>query len=293
MGSCAAGITMIIDRLYERVRERSPICLGLDPSADVYPPGFSQGFAHPAEAALRFCQEIAAATADLVACFKVQIAHFEALGVEGLRAYRELLVELRKEGHIVIGDVKRGDIASTAAFYARAHLAGEFAADFLTLNAYFGSDALAPFFPYLETGEHGLFVLVRTSNPSAGEFQDLRVEGRPLYEHVAEKVAAWGEGFRGRCGYSLLGAVVGAHPAVLARLRSLFPTLFFLVPGYGAQGGTAQDVAPAFRDGNGAVVVAARSILAAHRGKPAAVERFPLYAREAAQAMAADLAACL
>ncbi|MFN3346245.1 MAG: orotidine-5'-phosphate decarboxylase [Candidatus Bipolaricaulaceae bacterium] len=283
---------MIIDKLFERVRGKSPICLGLDPSEDVYPPGFARKFTHPAEAALRFCQEIAAATADLVACFKVQIAHFEALGVAGLGAYRDLLQELRREGHIVIGDVKRGDISSTAAFYARAHLAGEFAADFLTLNAYFGSDALAPFFPYLETGEHGLFVLVRTSNPSAAEFQDLLVEGRPLHEHVAEKVATWGKRFQGRCGYSLLGAVVGANKAVLARLRSRFPSMFFLVPGYGAQGGRAEDVAPAFQGGNGAVVVAARSILAAHRGKPAAAARFPLYAREAAQAMAEDLASC-
>lgn len=284
---------MIIDRLYARVKERSPICLGLDPSEDVYPPGFSAKFGSAAEAALRFCQEVAAATADLVACFKVQIAHFEALGVEGLRAYRDLLRGLRQEGHIVIADVKRGDIPSTALYYARAHLAGEFAAHFLTINAYFGHDALTPFLPYLETGEHGLFVLVRTSNPSAAELQELLVEGRPLYEHVAEKLVFWGEKFRGRCGYSLVGAVVGAHRPALARLRSRFSSLFFLVPGYGAQGGKAEDVQPAFREGNGAVVVAARSILGAHRGKPQAAERFSLYAREAVQAMAADLASCL
>lgn len=283
---------MIIDRLWARVKERGPVCVGLDPSPDVYPPGFLEKFGSPAEAARCFCREIAAATGDLAACFKVQIAHFEALGVEGLRAYRDLLQELRAEGHLVIGDVKRGDIASTAAHYAQAHFGGEFRADFLTLNAYFGADALAPFLPYLEGGEHGIFVLVRTSNPSAAELQDLPVEGRPLYEHVAERVAAWGERFRGASGYSLLGAVVGAHRPALARLRPRFPSVFFLVPGYGAQGGTAQDVAPAFREGNGAVVVAARAILAAHRGKPAALARFPHYARAAVQAMAEDLASC-
>ncbi len=281
---------MIIDRLWARVKERGPICVGLDPSEDVYPPGFGAEFPSPAEAALRFCQEIAAATGDLVACFKVQIAHFEALGVDGLRAYRDLLRQLRGEGHLVIGDAKRGDIASTAAHYARAHLGGEFAADFLTVNAYFGFDAVAPFLPYLESGEHGLFVLVRTSNPSAGEFQDVPVAGRPLYVHVAERVALWGEPYRRSSGYSLLGAVVGAGREVLAYLRPRFPSLFFLVPGYGAQGGRAEDVAPAFREGNGAVVVAARSVLAAHRGKPAPLEGFPRYAREAVQAMAEDLA---
>lgn len=284
---------MIIDRLCARVEERGPICVGLDPSEDVYPPGFAEKFPSPAQAALRFCQEIVAATGDLVACYKVQIAHFEALGVEGLAVYRDLLREIRKEGHLVIGDVKRGDIASTAAYYAQAHFAGEFAAHFLTLNAYFGFDALAPFLPHLETGDHGLFVLVRTSNPSAAEFQDLLVAGRPLYEHVAEKVAEWGGKYLGQRGYSLIGGVVGAHREVLARLRPRFPALFFLVPGYGAQGGTAQDVAPAFREGNGAVVVAARAILAAHRGKPAAEARFPQYAREAVQAMRDDLAPCL
>lgn len=283
----------IIDRLYERVKEKGPVCVGLDPSEDVYPAGFLKKFPSPAQAALQFCQEIVAATADLVACYKVQIAHFEALGVEGLQAYRDLLRWLRAQGLMVIGDVKRGDIASTAAHYAQAHFGGEFAADFLTLNAYFGFDALAPFLPYLAGGERGIFVLVRTSNPSAAEFQDLVVEGRPLYERLAEKVAAWGEGYRGQSGYSLIGAVVGAHPGVLARLRPRFPSLFFLVPGYGAQGGTAQDVAPAFFAGNGAVVVAARAILAAHRGKPAADERFPHYAREAVLAMVEDLARCL
>jgi orotidine-5'-phosphate decarboxylase len=283
---------MIIDKLCARVEERGPLCVGLDPSEDVYPADFLWDFSPPAEAALRYCEEIVAATADLVACYKVQIACFEALGVEGMRAYRDLLRLLRAEGLLTIGDVKRGDIASTAAHYAQAHLIGEFAADFLTLNAYFGGDAVHPFLPYLASGEKGLFVVVRTSNPSAREFQDRLCEGRPLYEHVAEQVVSWGQPYRGRFGYSLIGAVVGAHREPLLRLRSRFPTLFFLVPGYGAQGGTAEDVAPAFSRGNGAVVVAARAVLAAHRGKPAARARFAHYAREAVLAMREDLARC-
>lgn len=280
---------MIIDRLYARVEERGAICLGLDPSSHVYPEDFAEAFPSPAEAALRFCQEIALATEDLVACYKVQIAHFEALGVEGLAAYRDLLRFLHQRGAIVIGDVKRGDIASTAAFYAQAHFAGEFAAHFLTVNAYFGYDTIAPFLPFLEGGERGLFVLVRTSNPSASEIQDLDLNGRPIYELVAEKVAVWGEKLRGSCGYSLIGAVVGAQRDVLARLRPRFPHLFFLVPGYGAQGGRGADVAPAFRAGNGAVVVAARAVLGAHLGKPEARQRFPEYAREAVLAIREEL----
>ncbi len=280
---------MIIDRLYARVEERGPLCLGLDPSPEVYPDGFSRRFPSAAQAALRFCQEIVDATADLAACYKVQIAHFEALGVEGLAAYRDLLRYLRDQGAIVIGDVKRGDISSTAAFYAQAHFAGDFAADFLTLNAYFGVDGIAPFLSYAGGGERGLFVLVRTSNPSAQEFQDLLVGGRPLYEEVAAKVAQWGEGFRGHCGYSAIGAVVGAHRDALARIREEFPHLFLLVPGYGAQGGRAADVTPAFRDGNGAVVVAARLVLGAHRGRPQPLDRFPLYAREATLAAREEL----
>jgi len=154
-------------------------------------------------------------------------------------------------------DVKRGDIASTGEMYARAHLAGEFAVDMITVNPYMGHDAILPYVQHLD--EKGIFALIRTSNPSARDFQELACDGRPLFLKVASRVAEWGANYIGRCGYSAIGGVVGATgPEQLAAVRSEFPSIFFLVPGYGAQGGGGKDVAPAFREGNGAVVNASR-----------------------------------
>ncbi|HAF69844.1 MAG: Orotidine 5'-phosphate decarboxylase [Acetothermia bacterium 64_32] len=284
---------MIIDRLYEAVKRRGPVCVGLDPSPELLPPGLLRGRSL-AHAFLAFNREIVDATLDIVACYKLQIAHYEALGVEGLAAYRDTLRYIRARGAIAIGDVKRGDIASTAQMYARAHFEGDFEADFLTLNPYLGFDSISPFLPYLKRGGKGLFILIRTSNPSAPEFQDLfcstphasPVTRHPLYLHVAEAVALWGEPFVGGCGYSLIGGVVGGTSReALAEIRKGFPSIFLLVPGYGAQGATGRDVAAAFRDGNGAVVAAARAIIGAHRGKQDAARRFSEYARAAALAM--------
>ena len=281
---------MIIERLYRAVEERGPVCLGLDPTPELLPPGLLEGARSLAEAYLRFNREIVDATLDLVACYKVQIAHYEALGVEGLACYRDTLRYIRDRGALAIGDVKRGDIGSTAARYARAHFEGDFEADFLTLNPYLGFDAISPFLPYLERGEKGLFVLIRTSNPAAAEFQEFSSPDRPLYLHVAEAVARWGERLIGKCGYSAIGGVVGATAGeALARVRDRFPGLFLLVPGYGAQGARGRDVAAAFRDGNGAVVAAARSIIGAHRGRPDPTRRFPDYAREAVERMREDI----
>ncbi|MBC7099260.1 orotidine-5'-phosphate decarboxylase [Candidatus Bipolaricaulota bacterium] len=293
---------MIIDRLYEVVRRRGPVCVGLDPSPELLPPGLLRGRSL-AHAFLAFNREIVDATLDIVACYKLQIAHYEALGVEGLAAYRDTLRYIRARGAIAIGDVKRGDIASTAQMYARAHFEGDFEADFLTLNPYLGFDSISPFLPYLKRGEKGLFILIRTSNPSAPEFQDLSCFSHhpslithhektrhPLYLRVAEAVAAWGEPFVGGCGYSLIGGVVGGTSReALVEIRKGFPSIFLLVPGYGAQGAGGRDVAAAFRDGNGAVVVAARAIIGAHRGKPDADRRFSEYARAAALAMREDI----
>ena len=296
-------IFVIIERLYEAVEARGPVCVGLDPSPELIPQGLLRTAGSLAEAYLKFNRGIVDATLDVVACYKVQIAHYEALGVEGLACYRDTLRYIRDRGAIAIGDVKRGDIASTAAMYARAHFEGDFEADFLTLSPYLGFDSLEPFLPYLERGEKGLFVLIRTSNPSASEFQDLSCfshhrspithhekSRHPLYLHVAEAVARWGERFIGKCGYSAIGGVVGGTAGdALAQVRKSFPSLFLLVPGYGAQGASGRDVAVAFRDGNGAVVVAARSIIGAHRGKPDGDRRFPEYARAAALAMREDI----
>lgn len=295
---------MIIDRLYEAVEARGPVCLGLDPTPELLPPGLLSAAGSPADAYLRFNRAIVDATLDLVACYKVQIAHYEALGVEGMACYRDTLRYIRGRGALVIGDVKRGDIGSTAARYAVAHFEGDFEADFITVNPYFGTDAISPFLPYLERGDKGLFVLIRTSNPSAPELQGFPhlsrpsrfschaspVTRHPLYLRVAELVARWGEGFVGTCGYSAIGGVVGATAGdALAQVRRRFPSLFLLVPGYGAQGARGKDVAAAFRDGNGAVVAAARSLIGAHRGRPDPERRFPDYAREAVEAMREDI----
>ena len=297
---------MIIDRLYAAVEERGPICVGLDPSPGLIPSGLLQRAHSPAEAYLRFNRGIVDATLDLVACYKVQIAHYEALGVEGLACYRDTIRYIRSQGVLVIGDVKRGDIGSTAERYAEAHFGGDFEVDFITLNPYFGTDGITPFFPYIEGREKGLFVLIRTSNPSAPELQDFPhpprflthhpspITHHPLYLHVAELVARWGERYVGRCGYSAIGGVVGGTaPEALARVRERFPKLFLLVPGYGAQGARGKDVAPAFRDGNGAVIAASRFVIGAHRGKPDPERRFPEYAREAVEEMREDILGCI
>jgi len=291
---------MIIDRLVERVAGFGPVCVGLDTSPAIVPGGMIDRWGIP-EAMLRFNREIIAATADVVACFKVQIAHYEAQGIDGMACYRDTLAEIRRTGVPVIGDVKRGDIASTAAMYAKAHFAGDFEVDLITVNPYMGLDAIAPYLDDVRHREKGLFVLVRTSNPSSSELQELAVSptatgslgsDMQVYEAMAANVAHWGEPFRGESGYSSIGAVVGAtHPEQLARLRRMYPKLFFLVPGYGAQGGGGQDVAPAFVDGNGAVVNASRSILGAYRGanKECAEDRFAESAREACLAMRDDI----
>lgn len=217
---------------------------------------------------------------DIVPAVKLQIAYYELLGAPGIAMYEDCIRYAKAAGMVVMADAKRNDIGSTAEAYAAAFL-GEttlnsvrfraFDADMLTVNPYLGSDGIAPFIQACQDYEKGIFVLVKTSNPSSGEFQDLPAQdGRPFYEHVAAKLRDWGQGLLGDTGYSCVGAVVGAtYPAEAARLRALLPNTLFLVPGYGAQGGTAADLAPAFDPrGYGAIVNASRSIIAAHQKSP-------------------------
>ncbi len=280
---------MIIDRLFETVANRGPVCVGLDTSLQLLPKTLRSSSPLPS-IILEFNRKIIDATLDLVACYKVQIAHYEALGVEGLSCYRDTLRYARGKRALVIGDVKRGDIASTGEMYAKAHFSGDFEADLITVNPYMGADVISPFVPYLKKGDKGLFVLIKTSNPSASDIQDLSLGDRPVFMHIAELVRDWGKAYLGECGYSIIGGVVGATTRQqLAQIRKAFPALFLLVPGYGAQGGAGKDVAPAFVDGNGAVVNASRSILGAHRSKPDGEKRYPEYAREAVIAMREDI----
>jgi len=254
------------DRLVDAIREKdSRVVVGLDPRLESLPPEFPRGAPGDAERAARaildFNTEVLSIVAPHAAAVKPQIAFYEKLGPPGLAAYAATCRLARDRGLLVIGDVKRGDVPDTAAAYAEAHLVS-IPCDAITVNPFFGTDGIDPFVKTASAAGSGLFILVKTSNPRSGEIQDLPVEGKPLYLHLASRVAAWGEGCRGESGYSSVGAVVGAtHPRQAADIRAALPRAFFLVPGYGAQGATAADLKPCFNpDGLGAVVNSSRGI---------------------------------
>jgi orotidine-5'-phosphate decarboxylase len=266
------------DRVIAAVRAKgNPVCVGLDPRWQSLPEAIrrrhgSGSLAAVAAAYEEFCGRVLEIVAPLVPVVKPQIAFFEAFGPDGLAVLQRLLRKARQLGLLTILDGKRNDIASTAAAYADAAFAGVridgrllpvWDADALTVNPFLGRDAVEPFLESARRAGRGLFVLVRTSNPGAGQFQDLECAGRPLYLHVAEAVGTWARESRGQCGFGDVGAVVGAtHPAELARIRAALPDVILLLPGFGAQGATAADTAAAFRDdGLGALVSSSRGIL--------------------------------
>ena len=269
------------DRLIEAVRRvGNPVLVGIDPRPEDLPPGFLAKFpgdrAGVASALRAFGDAVVDVVAERVPAVKLQAAYYEAYGPEGLAALYATAAHARSRGLIVLIDGKRNDIGSTAEAYARAYLGrvpvGDrsepaWDVDALTINPYLGSDGVGPFVATAAAEGKGVFVLVRTSNASAGEFQDLVADGRPLYRHVAEHLARWAAPGRGAMGYSLVGAVVGAtYPAELAALRQALPGVLFLVPGYGAQGGTAADVAAAFdANGLGAIVNNSRGLTFAYK----------------------------
>jgi orotidine-5'-phosphate decarboxylase len=265
------------DRLAEAVRaKRTPLCVGIDPRWESLPitirrqygDGTLAGVARAYEA---FGLRVLELVSSLVPVVKPQSAFFEACGPDGMRAMQTILRSARERGLLTILDGKRNDISSTATAYADAAFDGTFVdgkrlsvwdADALTVNPYLGQDAVEPFLQAARRTGRGLFVLLRTSNAGAGRFQDLDCHGKPLYRHVAEAISDWGRSNRGVCGFGDLGAVVGAtHARELAELRRLIHDVWFLVPGFGAQGASAADVAPAFRpDGLGAIVNSSRGI---------------------------------
>ena len=257
---------LIIDKLYERVEERGVVCLGLDTDASYIPQHILEGKSLD-EAIFQFNKEIIDATLDVVACYKVQIAYYEALGLAGLIAYRNTLKYLREKDAIIIADIKRGDIAATASQYAKAHFTGKFEADFITLSPYMGMDSIEPYMPYMESGKKGVFVLVRTSNKGAEDFENLDIEGgKKLYNEVADKITEAGQTVKGRYGYTAIGGVIGCtHVEEGKEIRNRYSNMFFLIPGYGAQGGTAKDVALYLKNGNGGVVNSSRGILLAYK----------------------------
>ena len=285
---------MKIDRLIESMeRMANPTALGLDTRAEYLPRSFAGE--DSTEGIYRYNCALVDALADIIPCVKVQIAYYEMLGPSGIQVFRDTLLYARQKGMLTIADVKRNDIGATAEAYAAAYLGADapFPADFVTLNAYLGSDGIVPFLKECKKNDGGVFILVRTSNPSASEFQDFSVEGRPLYEHVGEKIAQWGEGLMGECGYSSVGAVVGATwPEESKKLRKLLPHTFFLVPGYGAQGATAQDLQGCFdAQGRGAVINASRSLLCAHQKQK--TDDFVLAARNEALRMRDEIRSAL
>ncbi len=278
------------DRLAQASRLKdSVVVLGIDPQLDApgapgIPPGYTL---------THFCCEIVESCARSAIAVKPQLAFYEARGLEGMRAFCEVVKLARKLGLLTIADAKRGDIGTTSAAYAEAFLGdGDFSTDAVTVNPYQGSDALMPFIAKVKNGR-GVFVLVRTSNPSSGEFQDRNAPDRPIWESVAARVNGWGSDFIGTSGLSSVGAVVGAtYPKDARRARELMPTATILVPGYGMQGGTAEDaVASAREDGTGFIVNASRSLMYAYRKKDGAkpVEA----AAEYAEAMRLEINAAL
>jgi orotidine-5'-phosphate decarboxylase len=278
------------DRLAEASRSKKSVAiLGVDPQLDsAEGPGVPHGFT-----LAKFCCEIIEACASSIVAVKPQLAFFEARGIEGMRALAEVLRFARGRGLITIADAKRGDIGSTSAAYAEAFLGdGDFAADAITINPYLGADAIMPFVARIRSG-HGLLVLVKNSNPSSGEFQDLEASGKPLWEAVAGRVRGWGDDFIGKSGLSSVGAVVGAtYPHHLKRARELMPNAVILVPGYGTQGGTAKDAAGAARaDGSGIIVNSSRGLMYAYLKKTGATP--DTAAAEAAESMRRALNAAL
>lgn len=301
----------MVSKLIEKIQKtKAPICVGLDPMLSYIPEHvtkkafaeFGETLEGAAEAIWQFNKEIVDATCDLIPSVKPQIAMYEQFGLPGLAAYDKTVKYCQEKGLIVIGDVKRGDIGSTSAAYATGHLGtvqvgsqtlSGFNTEYITVNPYLGTDGVKPFVDVCNQCDRGIFVLVKTSNPSSGEFQDRLIDGRPLYELVAEKVVEWGDASMDGA-YSNVGAVVGAtYPKMSKVLRKLMPRTYFLVPGYGAQGGTAEDLKYCFNeDGLGAVVNSSRGIIAAYKKDAYAKfgpEHFGEASRQAVIDMIADI----
>ena len=296
---------MIIDTLIDKIREYdNPTVAGLDTSFDYLPESMKAGvkdFAGAAEAVLAFNKKIVDSICDIVPCVKVQIAYYEMYGLEGMRTFAETVKYASKKGMLVMTDAKRNDIGATAECYAKAYLGqtlvgGEeytaFDSDFLTVNGYLGSDGIKPFLVWMQKRDKGIFVLVKTSNKSSGELQDLKLEnGKTVYEYMGGLVEEWGKDCIGKYGYSAVGAVVGAtHPQQAQILRREMPHTFFLIPGYGAQGGTADDLKVCFdKDGLGGIVNSSRGILCAYKQEKYAGLSFDAAARQACIDMKNDL----
>lgn len=305
----------MINKLTAKIQKtKAPIVVGLDPMLNYIPKHiqekafkeFGETLEGAAEAIWQFNKEIVDKTYDLIPAVKPQIAMYEQFGIPGIMAFKKTVDYCKSKDLVVIGDIKRGDIGSTSAAYATGHIGkvqirankiAPFDEDFVTLNPYMGADSITPFIDVCKEEKKGLFILVKTSNPSSGDFQDQMVGDRPVYELVGEKVAQWGETCMGD-DYSYVGAVVGAtYPEMGKTLRKIMPKAYILVPGYGAQGGQGKDLVHFFNeDGLGAIVNSSRGIIAAYKQEKYAKfgeENFADASRAAAEDMIADIAGAL
>jgi orotidine-5'-phosphate decarboxylase len=275
-------------------RKQNPSVVGLDPEFGKLPDCLKSGIVESPESAsaamLKFNKVIIDSVRDIVPAVKLQSAFYEMHGTPGVRAFWETAGYAKSRGLVVIGDLKRNDIGNTCRAYSKAYLSRDSPFGSITVNPYLGSDGIEPFLEDVRENGKGIFVLVKTSNPSSGEIQDLDAGGRKVYERVAELVSHWGSESLGRNGYSSVGAVVGAtYPREAASLRKLMPKSIFLVPGYGAQGGSSQDVMPCLnRDGGGALISSSRWIIFASRG-----DDFGEAAAHAALKMKSDITAAM
>ncbi|EYE87970.1 orotidine 5'-phosphate decarboxylase [Fervidicella metallireducens AeB] len=282
---------MIIDKLFNSVKEKGHVCVGLDTSLDYIPDWFKKRYVSLEDLIFEFNKVIIDTTLDISACYKVQIAYYEAHGINGVKAYKKTLEYLRSKNSIIIADIKRGDIADTAKMYARAHFEGDFESDFITINPYMGLDSIEPYLPYIENKNKGIFTLVRTSNKGAEDIQYIiDKNGKRVFSIVAEKINGISEKYIGKSGYSSIGAVVGCtHIDEGRELRERCEKMFFLIPGYGAQGGTAKDVAILLKNGNGGIVNSSRGILLAYKKYENGESDFGKYARQEVLKMKEDI----
>lgn len=280
---------MIIDKLSKRIDERSIVCVGLDTSTDYVPEKIKKG-KKVSEYLFEFNKEIIDNTKDLVACFKVQIAYYEAHGIEGLIAYKNTLKYLKDNDLISIADVKRGDIANTAKEYAKAHFEGDFEADFITVNPFIGYDTLEHYLPYLESKEKGIFVLMRTSNPGSKDIQYKDYKGQPLYYEIGDNLNKIAKDYLGECNLSSLGFVVGGTQSENAnKIRERYPNIMFLIPGYGAQGAKPEDIRVYLDNFKKGIVNSSRGIILNYRKFDDGEENIGKYARQAVEDMRKDI----
>ena len=273
-----------IDNLIDKIKEKNnPTVIGLDPRYEMIPKCITQKYAPTLEGAskaiIEFNKRLIDATYDIIPAVKPQIAFYEMLGIEGMKAFKETCEYAKQKGMLVIADIKRGDIGSTAEGYSNAFLGKTkigskeeriFDVEFVTLNPYMGIDSIKPFIEDCKKYNKGIFILIKTSNPSSGDIQDVKMkDGEELYTKVAKLVENWGEDLRGEYGYSSVGGVVGAtYPEQLEILRKVAPHTFFLIPGYGAQGGKANDIAKAFdSNGIGGIVNSSRGLMCAYKSE--------------------------